>query len=80
MKAHVGVAKDSGVIHSVLTTAANVHDLIAAADLLQGREEMAGKTVNSRCTPIMRLRVVVDSPHAIHSLLLSMQQLGRWCT
>jgi IS5 family transposase len=27
MKVHIGVDKDSGLIHSVVTTAANVHDL-----------------------------------------------------
>ena len=64
MKAHVGVDKDSGLIHSVVTTAAKVHDLTAAADLLHGEEEvvygdagyqgleggeeMAGKTVECR--------------------------------
>ncbi len=61
MKVHIGVDKDTGLIHSVETTAANVHDLTPAADLLHGeeevvyadagyqgidkREEMEGKTV-----------------------------------
>jgi IS5 family transposase len=36
MKVHLGVDKDSGLIHSVVTTAANVHDLIPAAELLHG--------------------------------------------
>jgi len=38
MKVHIGVDKDSGLIHSVETTAANVHDLTPAADLLHGEE------------------------------------------
>jgi IS5 family transposase len=38
MKVHIGVDKDSGLIISVETTAANVHDLTPAADLLHGEE------------------------------------------
>ena len=40
MKVHIGVDKDSGLIHSVVTTAANVHDLTPAADLLHGDEDV----------------------------------------
>ena len=40
MKVHIGVDKDSGLIHSVETTAANVHDLTPAAELLHGEEEV----------------------------------------
>jgi len=40
MKVHAGVDKDSGLIHSVVVTAANVHDLTAAADLLHGEEKV----------------------------------------
>src|ERR1700756_656854 len=61
MKAHVGVDADSGLVHSVVGTAANVSDVSQAHALLHGheeqafgdagyigvdkREEMAGKTV-----------------------------------
>ena len=38
MKVHIGVDSESGLIHSVETTAANVHDLTPAADLLHGEE------------------------------------------
>jgi transposase, IS5 family len=64
MKVHAGVDKDSGLIHSVLVTAANVHDPTPAAELLDGdekvvysdagyqgiaaRPEMAGKTTEFR--------------------------------
>jgi transposase, IS5 family len=64
MKVHIGVDKDTGLIHSVETTPANVHDLTPAADLLHGeevvvyadagyqgiekREEMEGKAANFR--------------------------------
>jgi len=40
MKVHLGVDKDSGLIHSVVTTAANVHDLNPAAEMLHGDEEV----------------------------------------
>ncbi len=40
MKIHAGVDKDSGLIHSIVTTAANVHDLTSAAELLHGEEEV----------------------------------------
>jgi IS5 family transposase len=40
MKLHAGVDKDSGLIHSVVVTAANVHDLTPAADLLHGDEQV----------------------------------------
>jgi IS5 family transposase len=64
MQVHAGVDKDSGLIHSVVVTAANVHDLTPAAELLHGdeevvygdagyqgiakRAEMAGKTAEFR--------------------------------
>jgi IS5 family transposase len=38
MKVHIGVDAESGLIHSVQTTAANVHDLTPAAKLLHGEE------------------------------------------
>jgi Transposase and inactivated derivatives, IS5 family len=40
MKVHAGVDKDSGLIHSVLVTAANVHDPTPAAELLDGDEKV----------------------------------------
>ena len=38
MKVHLGVDSENGLIHSVETTAANVHDLTPAAELLHGEE------------------------------------------
>jgi IS5 family transposase len=38
MKVHIGVEKDNGLIHSVETTAANVHHLTPTAELLHGEE------------------------------------------
>jgi IS5 family transposase len=40
MKDHIGADKDSGLIHSVVVTAANVHDLTPAGELLHGDEEV----------------------------------------
>lgn len=41
MKAHIGVDARNGLVHSVYTTAANVHDIVAAEHLLHGEEEFA---------------------------------------
>ena len=38
MKAHIGVDADTGVVHSVTTTPANVHDVTEAHRLLHGGE------------------------------------------
>jgi IS5 family transposase len=38
MKAHVGVDAESGLVHTVIGTAANVHDINAAPSLLHGEE------------------------------------------
>lgn len=40
IKVHIGVDKDIGLIHSVETTAANVHDLTPVAGLLHGEEAL----------------------------------------
>jgi IS5 family transposase len=40
MKVYAGVDKDSGLIHSVVVTTANVHDLTPAAELLHGDEKV----------------------------------------
>lgn len=39
-KAHIGVDKDSGLVHTVEATAANVHDVSEASKLLTGVEEV----------------------------------------
>lgn len=38
MKAHIGVDADSGLVHAVVVTAANVHDLTPVDELLHGDE------------------------------------------
>lgn len=39
-KAHIGVDKDSGLVHTVEATAANVHDVTQVSKLLTGEEEV----------------------------------------
>ena len=41
MKAHIGVDADSGLVHTVIGTAANVNDVTQANALLHGEEEEA---------------------------------------
>jgi IS5 family transposase len=64
MKVHIGLDKDNELIHYIETTAANVHDLTPAVELLHGqetvvyvdvgyqgiekREEMKGKAIGFR--------------------------------
>jgi Transposase and inactivated derivatives, IS5 family len=38
MKMHIGVDADSGLVHTVIGTAANVHDITVAQALLHGEE------------------------------------------
>jgi transposase, IS5 family len=38
MKAHIGVDAESGLVHTVQGTAANVHDIVKADALLHGKE------------------------------------------
>lgn len=41
MKAHIGVNAQSGLVHTVVGTAANVNDLTQAGALLHGEEQAA---------------------------------------
>lgn len=43
MNVHFGVDKVNGLIHSVEATAANVHDLTPAVDLLHGSEKVVSR-------------------------------------
>lgn len=38
-KAHIGVDKDTGLVHKVVVTGANVHDVVVVSQLLSGEEE-----------------------------------------
>jgi IS5 family transposase len=41
LKAHIGVDAESGLVHTVKCTPANVHDVTVAHDLLHGKEKVA---------------------------------------
>ena len=41
MKAHIGVDAESGLVHTVIGTAANVNDVTQAGALLHGQEDVA---------------------------------------
>lgn len=53
MKAHIGVDRDSGLVHTVVGTAANVADVTQTAALLHGAEQVvhgdAGYTGADKC-------------------------------
>ena len=36
---HIGVDRDSGLVHHVKTTSANEHDVTATSELMHGEEE-----------------------------------------
>ena len=40
MKVHIGVDADTGIVHRMTTTVANVHDMAEAHPLLHGGERM----------------------------------------
>ena len=51
MKAHIGVDAESGVVHTVNGTAANVNDVTQATALLQGEEAVVFVTRVIRAWP-----------------------------
>ena len=42
MKLHIGVDDQSGLVHSMETTSANVHDLSPSENLVHGEEAFVG--------------------------------------
>jgi len=60
MKAHIGVDEATGLVHSVVTTAANVGDVTQVGDLLHGKEKVvfgdAGYTGAEKHAPAKRGR------------------------
>lgn len=51
MKAHIGVDSDSGLVHTVATTAANESDVEQVADLLHGKEKQVWADSGYRGAP-----------------------------
>lgn len=60
MKAHIGVDMESGLVHTVTCTAANVADITEAANLLHGKEEMA--FADAGYTGVEKREELKDSP------------------
>lgn len=52
MKAHIGVDADSGLVHTVTTTAANESDVEQVADLLHGKEQQVWADSGYRGAPV----------------------------
>jgi hypothetical protein len=48
MKAHIGVDANSGLVHTVVGTAANVNDVTQAGGLLHGEEEAGLRDAGAR--------------------------------
>ncbi len=59
---HIGVDTDSGLIHSVETTAANVHDLTPAAELLHGDEEVVYAIATGICEAVAGYQGIEKRP------------------
>ena len=55
MKAHIGVDAESGLVHSVIGTAANVSDITqAGACCMAGRRSRSATRATRECTSAMR--------------------------
>lgn len=91
MKAHIGVDADSGLVHTVIGTAANVNDVTQAAGLLHGEETDAWgdagyqgvakreelKDCNTRWHVAMRpgKRKALDPERELHQLIEKAERL-----
>ena len=51
MKAHIGVDAETGIVHSLRATAANVHDVTEAHNLLHGGEAVVWGDSGHRGVP-----------------------------
>jgi IS5 family transposase len=54
MKAHIGVDADSGLVHTVVGTTANVNDVTQASALVHGEETDVSLTRDTRALPSAR--------------------------
>jgi IS5 family transposase len=76
MKAHIGVDAQSGLVHTVIGTAANVHDINAAEALLHGEEtdvytDAGYQGIEKRCTSTTPRWHVAMKPSRRRALKLS---------
>lgn len=56
MKAHIGVDTQSGLVHTVIATPANVNGVTQAGALLDGDEEGCVRRATAACTSARRLK------------------------
>jgi IS5 family transposase len=75
LKAHIGVDRDSGLVHTVVTTAANVHDVTQTHALLHGKEKSvfadAGYTGADKREELKRKRIdwhIAERRHKVKRL------------
>jgi IS5 family transposase len=75
LKAHIGVDRDSGLVHTVVTTAANVHDVTQTHALLHGKEKTvfadAGYTGADKRDELKRKRIdwhIAERRHKVKAL------------
>lgn len=73
-KAHIGLGKDSGLVHTVEATAANVHDVSQTASLLTGEEEAV-----VRKKPFMVI-VVILAPQSVKTQSFETNLAGKSST
>ncbi len=69
MKAHIGVDKDSGLVHTVKTTSANVRDISQTAALLHGQQSDVWADAGY---------VGVDKPEDVQEALAANEQTVQW--
>ena len=75
LKAHIGVDRDSGLVHTVVTTAANVADVTQTHALLHGKETMvlgdAGYTGAAKRQELQGKRIdwqIAERRHTVKAL------------
>lgn len=64
MKLHIGVSKDTGLVHSAVVTAANVHDKHPLPDLLHGQE----REVFGDCAYSSQRKLIASKAPAAHDM------------
>lgn len=72
MKAHIGVDAESGLVHTVAGTVANVNDVTQAVGLLHGKEKHAGGDAGYQGADKRR---ALDPGRPLHQLLEKAERL-----
>jgi transposase, IS5 family len=84
MKAHIGVDAKSGLVHSVRTTTASVHDSTVLAELLHGEETVlvgdsayGSKLLKTHCRQAGLIYLINDKPSAYTELTTAQRRANR---